>query len=129
MATLFATAQVAGIDLEILRSYCHSLAKTRRSRAGEGQATRTAQALAAWYPTDQSEARLFLSEAAAILYDCEAIPEPNERETGMLLRKMGLQVDQVRIEERTGKGVILTKQDIDTLLRWFSQPEVRADAA
>jgi hypothetical protein len=129
MATLFATTQVAGIDLDILRSYCHGLAQTRSSRAGEGQATRAAQALAAWYPNDQGEARLFLSDAAKILYDCEAISEPNERETGALLRKMGLQVGQVRIAEQTGKGMILTKQDLDTLLRRFSQSVAAAAAA
>ncbi len=120
MMTLFATAKVAGLGLETLRGYSESLASTRQSRAGEGQATRAAQALHDWYPTEQVEARMFLSHAAAILYNAEALPEQEERAAAALLRKMGLNVDQVRIGSQTGKGVRITREDMAALYARFT---------
>ena len=129
MATLFATAQVAGFDVDILREFCHDLVVAGHSRAGEGQATRAAQALVTWFQDSQGEVRLFLTEAAELLYGCEALPEPNERDAGGLLRKMGLKVGQIRIGDVTGKGVVLTREEIDKLALQFAAPGAEEQAA
>jgi len=129
MATLFATAQVAGIDVDILLDFCHDLVAVGHSRAGEGQATRAAKALATWFPDGQGEVRLFLSEAAELLHGCEALPEPDERDAGRLLRNMGLNVGQIRIGDVTGKGIILTPEAISKLAAQFGVPIADEEAA
>ncbi len=129
MATLFATAQVAGIDVDVLRDFCHDLVAVGHSRAGEGQATRAATALATWFPDGQGEVRLFLSEAAELLHGCEALPQPDERDAGRLLRNMGLNVGQIRIGDVTGKGIILTPEAIGKLATQFGVPVAEEEAA
>jgi hypothetical protein len=122
MTTLFATAQVAGLETDVLREFCHDLASTRLQGTNEGQGTRAAKALAAWFPADQTEAKLFLSEAAWMFLQCEALAEPDEREAGNLLRNMGLDVRQIRVGSITRKGVIITRQELEKLAGPFGVP-------
>ena len=124
MATLFATAKIAEHGTDTLRSYCQKLALTRQNRAGEGQATRAAEALSEWYQTNPGVGRMFLTEAATMLYECEALAEQSERDAGALLRKMGLQVVQIRIGDVTGKGVFLTREAIEKLALHFARPSL-----
>ena len=133
MATLFATAQVAGIDTDVLRTFCHDLASTRLRRASEGQGTKAAKSLAEWFPVDQTESKLFLSDAAWMFFNCEALAEPDEREAGDLLRNMGLDVRQIRVGSATRKGAVITREELENLAGQFAiseeHPAEMADAA
>jgi hypothetical protein len=131
MATLFATARIAGSDTDALRAFCQDLASTRLRRTNDGQGTRAATALAAWFPNGDGEARLFLSEAARMFYECEATGEPDERQAGDLLRNLGLDVRQIRIGNYTRKGVVITRPEMEKLAGQFVAGEKRelADAA
>lgn len=128
MTPLFATAMVAGSDLEALRSFCQTLVETRQARAAQGSASRAAKALLDWFPEGESEARIFLSDAARLFQECDALEEAEERDAGNLLRNMGLDVRQMRIGGSNRKGLILTREDVTNLAERF-EPEAQPPAA
>jgi hypothetical protein len=120
MATLFATNLVAGADRKVLLDYCFDLAGTRRNQFSQGRATRAVQALAAWFQNGQEVAKVFLSDLAPVLFDCDAIPESTEREAGDLLRKLGMDPKQIRIGTESKKGLQWTKKKMDDLTARFA---------
>jgi hypothetical protein len=119
MAPLFATAKLTGVGLQGLLAFCSDLAGTTQQPAGVGRATRAVRALAKWFPRDEQERRLFLSEVAIMLYDSEALDEPDEREAGLMLRNLGLDVRQIRIGSDSKKGVCISEEQMDNLVSRF----------
>jgi hypothetical protein len=74
--------------------------------------------LSEWHPSGEPSARIHLDKLTGLFYSAtKHVREP--KTLGQDLRKLGLEVKQLRTEEGNRKGVEITKSQLDDLVERF----------